>query len=333
MIIAIDESGTFDSEAKGRHFFVAVHLRQRKTLYRQKREQFATWESGLPRCLKNANGEIKSSKLSDQQLADFAHEVVCTPPKIGITSFAIRPADNPKGVVEKHRTVVLIGIGEGRKEYTALDRGRMAKAYEEFENWFRRLSYDHFLKIIVLGDCISSAMVNTVGHSISGKYDEELTRMRFIIDQDFIKGSRRNLFWHEVLRCQLYHESKSNPIPLLNKWKKKGHPFLEKYYRDGRLDFNELFWNQCEFASSHEHFELRISDAVNTIVSRYFNRACCLEAYRLVRTCFLKDRKVEQIVLKDFDLSSYHYNPGDNPWRKLSISHLESAGQERVKPT
>jgi len=301
-----------------RQFFAAVHIRQRKTLYRLKQRQFAQWEAALPRSLKNATGEIKSSALSDDDLADFVRRIVCAPYYVGVTPYAIRPADNPDVLVEKHRAVALIGIREGAKEYRALGREGVAKTYEEFGNWLKKLSYAQYLKIIVLGKCIAAAMANSIGHAITGRYDDELPRLRFLIDRDFVKEPRHNVFWHELLRNQLYDASKSNPIPLLDKWKKKGHPFLDKYTRKGRLDFNELFWKHCAFVSSHEHFEIRIADAMNTILSRFFNRRRCVLAYRLVRTCFLRDGKVHQVVLNDFDLDSYRYDPSDNPWRKIA---------------
>jgi|CXWL01.1.fsa_nt_gi hypothetical protein len=315
MIIAIDESGSFAEGAETRHFFAAVHLRQRRTLYKLKESQFLDWESSLPRSLKNAKGEIKGSALSDDELVEFAYGIMCADPYLGVTPFSIRPADNPKSIVDKHRAIQLVGIREGAREYLLESKPDMASRYQEFGNWFKNLSYVQYLKIVVLGECVTAAMVNAIGHSITGHYDEELTRMRFQIDRDFIKEPRHNWFWHEVLRNQLYNSSKSNPIPLLKKWKRKGHPFLEKYARNGRLDFNELFWKQCEFVTSHDHFEIRIADIVSTIVSRFFNRRRCTQAYSLVRKCFLADGKMRQLVLNDFDMNEYRHDPNDNPWR------------------
>lgn len=77
MIIAIDETGSFNPDSKYRNFFVAVHIRQRKTLYKLKQRQFIQWESSLPKSLKNPKGEIKSSLLSDEQLIEFARNIIC----------------------------------------------------------------------------------------------------------------------------------------------------------------------------------------------------------------------------------------------------------------
>jgi len=141
MIIAIDESGSFSAGSTHRSFFIAVHMRQRKTLYELKHRQFSKWEHSLPKSLKNPKGEIKSSSLSDDRLIEFARKVVCSAHFVGITPLTIRPLDNPQAVVDKHRTVNLIGIREGAKEYAALGRPELAKTYDEFGNWLQKLSY------------------------------------------------------------------------------------------------------------------------------------------------------------------------------------------------
>ena len=98
-------------------------------------------------------------------------------------------------------------------------------------------------------------------------------------------------------------------MPILKEWKKSGHPFLDMYHKNGSFDFNLLFRKNCGFVPSHEHFEIRIADAVNTISSRYLNDGRCGRAYNLVRRRILRDGHVQQFVLQDFDLSSYRYDP------------------------
>lgn len=323
MIIAIDETGSFNANSFDRSFFVAAHIRQRKTLYKMKNDQFMQWENSLPRSLKNAKGEIKSSLLSNEQLTEFVRRVIYAPYFIGVTPYCIRPLKNPRPVVEKYRTVHLDEIREGVKEFRESGESVNEKFYDDFGNWLRKLNYIQYLKIFVLGGCITAAFVNTVGHAITGGYDDELTRIKFVIDRDFIKEPRHSMFWHEVLRNQLYYYSKKNPLPLLKSWKRRGHPFLEKYMHNGRLNFNELFWKRCSFEPSHENFEIRIADAVNTILSRYFNRRECQQAYSLIHKCFLRSGKVIEMLLQDFNVDDWRYDPADNPWRNMSNDTLE----------
>jgi hypothetical protein len=89
-------------------------------------------------------------------------------------------------VVEKHRQVALTGICEGAKEYACLGRPSLAQLYDEFEHWLKKLNYSQYLKVYILGECLAAALVNTVGHAVTGGYDEELPRMQFLIDRDFI---------------------------------------------------------------------------------------------------------------------------------------------------
>jgi len=220
MIIAIDESGSFAAGSSDRHFFAAAHIRQRKTLHKLKHQQFFSWEGDLPRNLKNPKGEIKGSRLSDEQLAEFARKVVCSTYYIGITPYAIRPSQNPEAVVENHRTVMVSSIKACQDLYYSQNKNELARRFGEFAHWVRKLNYAQTLKIILLGECMSTALVNAVGHSISGSYDYELPNLRFLIDRDFIRERHPNQFWHELLRNQLWSSSKDNPIPLLKKWQK-----------------------------------------------------------------------------------------------------------------
>ena len=333
MLIAIDESGSFGVKLAGEHLFVAVHFRETGLRIENKRAQFTTWEKTLPRSLKNHKGEFKGSVLSDEQLFQFAALVFGTAPKLGITPFALSPSEQLPAVVAKHRHVALVGIREGVKGYLALGRPAVARTYEEFGNWFQRLHDSQFLKIVLLGDCIGNAFVNSVGHAISGRYDQELPDLHMIIDQDFVREKRHITFWKEVLRNQLWHISKETPLPLLNDWRECGHPFLTKFTRNGRLDFNELFTKGCEFGSSHQYPELRIADLTATIVSRHLNRRRCTPAFRVLQRFFLRHGRIEKIVLNDFDLDSWRYDPSDNPFGNPPNNSLNTDARQASLPS
>jgi hypothetical protein len=316
MILAVDESGSFELGSPKLSFLVTVHIRQRKTLLKSKQAAFEKWERALPPSLKNAKGEIKSSSLSGKHLEAFAAEVIRSHYRVGITPLAIRPSENPLSVVEKYRSTQVMQIRDGCRMYAEQGKHGLAKTYEHFWHWYDRLSYPQYLKLTLLGRCITSSLINTVGHAISGGYDEELVRMRYMLDRDFIKGPEQNAFWREMLRNQIYSFTRDDPLPLLNTWKRKGHPFLARYAPDGRINLSEMFWDGCSFLESRDHFEIRIADAVATILSRACNGDIGGAAYDLIQPCFLRGGSITQFSLVDFDVSTYRYRREDNPWLK-----------------
>lgn len=202
----------------------------------------------------------------------------------------------------------------GAEWYAAHGRNEQAMAYTEFAHWFKKLSYEQYMKAQILGECTVHAIGNAFGHSIVGGYDNELPRMQFLIDRDLVKNERANTFWHELLRNQLYSGTKRRPVPYLDKWKKKGHPVLDKFSRNGRPDFNALFWKQLSFGDSHKAPELRTADHVATIVGRRFNGSGASAAYAGLKPCITRKNEVTLIEFNDFDLSSWSYDDSDNPW-------------------
>jgi hypothetical protein len=315
VIVAIDESGSFAPESPTINFFVAVHLRQRRTLYELKRPQFLAWERSLPSSAKNPSGEIKSALLSDDDLFEFGRRVIGALPAVGITPYSVRGSDNPPAVLEKHRAVALIGAREGVKLYESQGKRQLAQTVAEFANWLKNLSYNTYLKIEMLGHCMSTALVNTVGHSITGKYDrQELPRIRYKIDRDFIREPRHLTFWRQLLRNQIYNNSKHDPLPLLDSWERTDHAFLETFGGESHAAITEIFEERCDFLSSHEHFEIRIADTVATILNRFWNHRRCTATYHLIVKRFLRDGRVNGVILNDFDLAQYRYDPSDNPW-------------------
>jgi len=181
-------------------------------------------------------------------------------------------------------------------------------------NWLEKLDSVLYLKVTLLGECIVNALIDAIGHAVSGEYDAELVDLRFVIDRDFVRGPRRLSFWREILRNQLWHITSKRPIPLVKEWWVTGHPFLTKIMRDGKPDLNDLFVNNCCFGSSRQHPELRIADMTAAIVNRYINRRQCVAAYQIVRRFFLSHGKIVQIELRDFDLDAWRYDPAKNPY-------------------
>jgi hypothetical protein len=238
-----------------------------------------------------------------------------------------RRVDNPPQIVEKHPAVVEISTRTGVELYNGQGKVALGRTVNDFGNWYRNLGHVQYMKTRMLGWCIHTALVNAVGHAISGGYDrDELPRIRYKIDRDFIKEPRHQVFWRILSRNQTWDGSKYDPLPFLDSWK-EDHPFLETIDGEKHTCITEIFQERTEFVASHQHFEIRIADAVATILSRFFNQGQCTDAYRLITGAFLRDGKVHQAILNDFDLSGYRYNPADNSWADRRAAGTASGGE------
>jgi len=314
MIIAIDESGDFRPDSNNINFFVAIHIQQLKGALETRKELFNKWEKSVPNKFKNSKGEIKGSSLTEELLRTFMEQVLFAEPYPLFTGIGLVPTENSLETVSKHKTINLVGINDGILNYKKLGHDKPANFYRDFANWLRNLNYQKYLKIFTLGNCIHEALRSSVGHAISGGFDDELVHLRLKIDRDFIKGRQPIAFWSELLRNQLYHLSVTEPIPLLNTWKETGHPFLTLYYKDGDLDFNRLYRECCDFVLSEEHFEIRVVDIVTTILSRYYNRKKCLKHFDLLKHFHTGNHVLKIINLKDFSFEDHFDRLPPNPW-------------------
>ncbi len=314
MILAIDEYGDFRPESDKLNFFVCAHLRQDHDLYILKKQQFNDWENQIDGSYKDHKGEIKSSQLPNEILHDFLIKIIVEEPINGISPVCVKTILNPQTIVEKHKNLHLAGINNGILEYNKLGRHRQAKMYSQFANWYRKINYVQFFKILLLGKCMYKGLLNSIGHSISGEYDHELVNLRYKIDKIFLRGLEQNAFWHELMRNQLYSYSEKDPVPCLIEWKTENHPFYLKYHSGENYDFNKLFWQNTDFLDSHRHFEIRIADTISTILNRYWNTNECTELYEIIKHFFTDDGKIECVVLNDFDFNRRVGEIGTNPW-------------------
>jgi len=328
MIIAIDETGDFSPKSKLYHFFSAAHIRTTKDKNDLAFNRFNKWEISLPPSLKNHKGEIKSSRLNEDQLYSFIEEVLVPDPPIAISTISFRPSENPYQIVNKHKRMQQIGINEGVLLYTKLNHPSKVKIIRDFSFWFRKLSYTQFIKIELLGIIIYKSLKNTMGTSIAWNIEDELLNVNFIIDEIFLRGRQQNTFWHEILRNQIYAASVKEPLPFLVDWEEFGHPFITKYMNnEGILDFNDLFWNNCKFDKSHNYYEIRIADTVNTILSNFYNNNNCHKHYRKLSKLIVPKSRIEHFKLKNFDVDKAIGKNPFNPWEnkekfKLRMNNL-----------
>lgn len=330
MIIAIDETGDFSPKSNYYHFFTAVHICSTNNVLDSIYNRFNKWETSLPKILKNHNGEIKGSRLDENQLYSFIDEVLIPEPSITISTIRFNPNENPYQIVNKHKFMQQLGINDGILLFTKLNRPHIVKTVRDFSFWFRKLSYTQFIKIELLGIIIYRSLKNAIGSSIAWNIEDELLELKFLIDEVFLKGRQQNSFRHEILRNQIYAESVKDALPFLADWEEKSHPFINKYLNnDGILDFKDLFWNNCKLDKSHNNFQLRIADTVNTILSNFCNNNTCQKHFRKLSRLIIPQGIINHIVLNDFDVEKEIGKVPFNPWEnkekfKLRMSNLTS---------
>lgn len=274
MLLSVDESGDFRSRSDRPQLFVAAHVREGKI------DQHVMWERKIPRRLKDARGEIKSSALSDEHLDQFIEEVLFREPRVRITAVVVVPGHQPSDAVEHHRVYSLATLNDSQVQMLAIGNAKGARSVGRMGDWLRKMSQPVYLKTISMAACVSHALRDAVLMAAAGGYDEELGAIEYRIDRDFVRQPEHKAYVTQLFRVYLETEMVGGKaIPSLDSWDEKTHPFLIRY--SGRLpngqpvwDMTRLFRDRCQFVESRSHAEVRVADCVATIIRRaYLNDA------------------------------------------------------------
>jgi len=307
MIIGIDEVGDFAINSEKFHFFIAVMLDQNRNGLEIKKEQFSNWLKTIPAEKKNKNGEVKGTDLTDEELFFFANQVIVSDPITRLIQVRVIPAENPPEIIEKFKEIEINRLEQGIQFYKEQGKDRIVKDLQKLIFWYKNRNYQHYLKMLVLHRTISKVLYETIGVSIllsllpENNPEMNLLNIQLKIDRDFINGPQPRIFWGEMLRNAIRTFTNQKPIPVLDTWRKTGHPFLEKYSMpDGKMNFKEILKENCNFFHSHEHFEIQMADIAGNIVHRFQNYGRCKDAY---------DKLVEKLIKKQIDITHLILNP------------------------
>lgn len=104
MLIAIDESGNFNTDNNQYNMFVAAHIQNKDGNLEIKKKQFESWENKVPANMRDRKGEIKGQLLGKVELKNFIKNVVFQKPEIRFTYVSINPWKNKKELINKHKT-------------------------------------------------------------------------------------------------------------------------------------------------------------------------------------------------------------------------------------
>jgi hypothetical protein len=285
MIIAIDEAGDFYRNSTLTNIFIAIHIRSSEIIQHAIYKRLHKWEQAQDQCVRNKKGEIKSKNLDDRALYTIAKRIFRSRNTIGITAVGFKAKENPEMIVKQQIQQSIGSVERVITEYKKDGRTELANDYMKFAKWTKRLSYEQYAKAITLVDSIYNSLYNAVWYSACKHIDNDLVNLEWKIDETFIKQKTSKKFWLEILRNMLRDLSSREPLPILQSWINKMHPFLRKYMIKENDHFRiagKLFIDNINFYSSELHDEIRIADLVATIYHRYYNHNKCIDAYNIV---------------------------------------------------
>lgn len=299
MIIALDESGTFNINSEKTNLFVAAQILSESGKLEIKRKQFENWENSIPDELKDKNGEVKGQLLGKVELKNFLKNVVYEKPEVKFSIVSIIPKNNSKIVVEKHhcsQIEQLIYSKELFKEGNSTKKN--INFFDQFAKWLSKRNESQFLKMLCLKNCVYESFYNGFVFGIISNDNEELLNLKFKIDNDFI--SNENDYWKAYLLKFLEENSKRKHIPILDTWE-KNHPVIKKYLENGKFNLNIPFKDNLEFLESKDNFEIRIADIAAIIVNRNFNSEGYKSLYESLEKKLLGKDGHHQLLFNDFD--------------------------------
>ena len=309
MVLGIDEVGDFAIGSESFHYFIAVHLDQNHNGIIRKKNQFYQWLNTISDNKKNQYGEVKGKDLTDQELYYFAEKVIATNPPVRITQMRLIPKENPEDLVEEFKKIEISQYEKAVEYFANKNRPQVSEEYQKLIYWYKNRNYQQYIKIIMLNKTIPEALRNTiiiaiVLSEIPGSSHDNLLKIKIKIDRDFINGPQPRLFFGELLKHAFRTFTNNNPIPALDTWEKSGHPFLDKYLKsNGKYDFKEILYDNCNFCHSHEQFEIQMADITGNIIHRFQNRQRCKDAY---------EKLVEKFSNKKHEITHIRLNPHPN---------------------
>ena len=315
MIIGIDETGDFKVNSDKKSFFIAILLEQHNGNIEKKKEQFNNWLNTIPNFKFNEKGEVKGSDLNEDELLTFTNMVYTNSPCVRMEIVFFIPSKNPESLIKGFKNIEVEKLKKMADLSKKEGKQHKAKQYENMSIWHKnakKMHYPHYMKLLLLKKLIAKTFNTVVGVSIllemlGDKKSENLLNIEFKIDYDFIRAREPEIFWKELLRNTFISHTMKEPIPLLDEWKKKGHPFIEKYKNekdDNTLLINRLIQENCKFYNSDEHFEIQIADITGIIINRFYNKGKAEKAFKNLKKCISHYGITELILSENPDMNT-----------------------------
>jgi hypothetical protein len=286
MIIAIDEVGDFAPTSQRYNYMVAVLIPRHNNGIATKQAQFERWKDSIEKGKFSNQNEVKGSDLTEEELFRFTNDVILSEPVVGNIQIRIRPFETPEKIFDTFKEVetsVIKLLIAHSKEINDAD-GELF--YSKFSRWFKDRNFQHYMKMVLLENCIGRSVQMAMGMSIlywALGDDTDLMNLEIKIDKDFINKSGEKKYFKELLRQAFRRITEAHPIPMARELLVSGHQFVTNYMLpNGMMNLGRIFNDRCDFLDSHINFELQIADILGTIFHRAQNKNMCLNSVDLI---------------------------------------------------
>lgn len=300
MIIAIDESGNFNTNSNQYNMFVAAHIQNQNGNLEIKKKQFESWENKVPSNMKDKKGEIKGQLLGNVQLKNFIKNVVFQQPEIRFTYVSIIPQKNKKEIINKHKSFETLQLKLSLENFKkANSKKANINFLDQLSKWINKRNEIEYLKLSCLKNCLYDGLHNTFIYCTVFNLIDELLDIEFKIDKDFI--SNEDKYWKMYSLRSIQELTKKRPLPMLKDWE-ENHPIRKKYViKNEGFDLNIPLKDNLKFLDSKESFEIRIADIAAIIFFRHWNKTGIKSHFENLKKKHAAKYEHHHLILNDFD--------------------------------
>ena len=300
MIIAIDESGNFDSNSNKLNLFVAAHIQSQNGNLKIKKKQFENWENRIPVNMRDKKGEVKGQLLGKVELMNFLKNIVYQKPEIRFTYTSIIPQENKVEIINKHKSFEILQLQLSLENFKKVNsRKANINFLDQLSKWLNKRNEIEYLKLLCLKNCLYNSFYNSFIYCIAYNISNELLDIEFKIDRDFI--SNEDNYWKMYSLRSIQELTKIRPLPMLKEWP-QNHPVRKKYtIKNKGLDLNIPFKDNLKFLNSKEHFEIRIVDIAAIMFNRHWNGTGIKAHYENLRKKSAAKDEHHHLQLNDFE--------------------------------
>lgn len=305
MIIAIDESGSFDCNLDEYSLFCGVIIPTGNKSRFVTLENYYNWESSLPSNVLSSNGEVKGHSLSEEQLAEFVQHVLLKQKDIRIIYSVYDTKWMNDSIVKKHKDFEVLMLDYSVADFEKNNASKKETNYiRSIRDWIKGKNLQQYLKILGLRHIILDALFESMVYFLAAERESEVIESSYLIDKDFI--SDQNISWQGYFKKILMEDTKKRPLPVIDTWDKQTHPFFKRFPLDGnRIKLSPLLKDDLSFEDSAFNFEIRLADICGIIINRFYNRRMYTHIFKILESIILPYSEEPKIIkLRDFDLKN-----------------------------